>query len=388
MVMLCMYILSLTPGGVTNTIINYLKYTRHEFVIIDASREQSAKELLNFNSVKRVLPLRYPRIFRLLPERVFLVSIAKTYIKKIMNLIKTAQCKYLLTHIGITSALPEFPKDVKVIAYTHDVYWGTPRYASGSFKQIPYKSLSSIQLKSLKRIDYAMFNSYLSFLYFKHLAKANLKEYAIIPPGADFSQLQVKKNSISSPYILYIGRFWWDKRQHFLVEVFKEVAKELDEIKLVLAGVVSGKNWRYFSYVAKLINKYNLKKRVVLLPNISSTLKAFLYTNALLYANPCRSEFFGITSIEAAYYGTYVVQQLPAGNADILRQLPGVTLVPSRYAENVGYWANILANLVSEEKIIKDLGEANAAAIRKKDLSWRRYAKEVDAFIEKIIGEN
>ena len=130
-------------------------------------------------------------------------------------------------------------------------------------------------------------------------------------------------DAIETPekYFLFVGTLEPRKNLERLLEAFSKVNFSMVmDIKLVIVG---GHGWGNVN-VENWINKYNLRKRVVVMGYVSESELSFLYKNSMFLVMPSLYEGFGLPIIEAMFYGkpilTSNISSMPevAGDAAIL----------------------------------------------------------------------
>lgn len=137
----------------------------------------------------------------------------------------------------------------------------------------------------------------------------------------DYDTSVLKQLNITTPYIMYCGAI--DVRKNILgiLEAFKEVANDIQDIKLVLVGK---KEYMYQKVLLSKIENYKYKDRVIMPGFVSDTQKRVLMSNATAFLFPSFYEGFGLPLLEAMACGAPVitsnVSSLPeiSGDAGIL----------------------------------------------------------------------
>ena len=138
------------------------------------------------------------------------------------------------------------------------------------------------------------------------------KNISIIPNGIDpatYDQPQLKglfKQIYDIPsnfkIILYLGRLHKSKGIDLLIESFIETRKKIKNIKLVIIGPDDG----FKETLNDLINRFQIKKDVILLDFISNKEKISAFFDADVFVTP-KFSGFPITFLEACVCGTPIV---------------------------------------------------------------------------------
>ena len=115
----------------------------------------------------------------------------------------------------------------------------------------------------------------------------------------DFSNIKIvdiqKKYNIPQKFILYPGNFWFHKNHIRLIEAFKMVTKEFNDVYLILTG--SKKN--NYSNIIKKINDLNLSDKVTFLGYINYKDLPFVYKLSKMIIVPSLFESVSIPIYEA-----------------------------------------------------------------------------------------
>jgi glycosyltransferase involved in cell wall biosynthesis len=149
------------------------------------------------------------------------------------------------------------------------------------------------------------------------LYNVNLKKVHAIPEGINEKLKVAKENkalkkSYKKPFFIYVGNFYPHKNVEKLVEVFSQVPDTHD---LILIGPKD-----YFAgRIKNQIASSGLSERVHIFHNASLEDLAFFYGNAEGLIHPSLSEGFGLTLIEASYFGCPVI----ASNIQVFQETLG-----------------------------------------------------------------
>jgi glycosyltransferase involved in cell wall biosynthesis len=135
----------------------------------------------------------------------------------------------------------------------------------------------------------------------------------IIPTCLDTSEFRnlPQKGSFKTRYgigpeekvILFLGRIHKIKGIDLLIDAFYELSKEMDNIRLVIAGPDGG-------FLEALVNQaaeLDIQKKIIFTGGIYSSDKHAAYVDADVYVLPSRYEVFGLTVLEAWACGTPVL---------------------------------------------------------------------------------
>ena len=178
------------------------------------------------------------------------------------------------------------------------------------------------------------------------------------------------KFGIIRKYILYVGNIETRKNLTTLIKAFYEVLGSGQELQLVLAGV---KGAGYEKVIA-MIEKYNLKDRVVLTGYVNEEEKNYFLRNAELFVFLSHYEGFGIPILEAMYYELPVI----ASKIPIFEELykEAVIFVDPYDQKDV---AETIINTIKNYRKRDSLAEKGKELLKK--FSWERVAMETLEFL-------
>jgi 1,2-diacylglycerol 3-alpha-glucosyltransferase len=186
-----------------------------------------------------------------------------------------------------------------------------------------------------------------------------LKSYGLhnvinIPNGIDFKKLKCRKSEINEfkkqhmipsdkKIILYLGRVSFEKRLKQLVEAFKKI--ESNDTCLVIAG--SGP---HIEEIKKLCEKMRVK-------NIRFTgfvkNPALAYSCADVFVSASDSETFGLTFVEAMYFGLPVIGVRKFGPKELIKEGKVGFLVEPNDPNEL---ARAIERIVSNDRIRREMG--------------------------------
>lgn len=130
-----------------------------------------------------------------------------------------------------------------------------------------------------------------------------------------------KKNikTLEKKYLLSVGHF--EKRKNFnnLIKAYNQNEYLKQNYDLILVGNDSG----YKAKLDKLINNFNLNKKVKLLKNITDNQLDLYYRKASIFVFPSIYEGFGIPIIEAMHYNLPIA----ASNIEVIKEISDNQLI-------------------------------------------------------------
>jgi len=193
--------------------------------------------------------------------------------------------------------------------------------------------------------------------------------------------------------ILSVGRFTQtlhDKKQHILVEVFKQINKEgLKDWRLVLAGGMVDEGKKYVEDLGKLVKGYPIEIK----PNINlSELKQY-YKKAKIYwhaagfgeneqEHPEKMEHFGITTVEGMSAGAVPIVINKGGQPEIVKHQTNGFLWETK-EELAKYTLRLIAESRSKVKSENLWEKLSKQAIKdSQKFSKKVFCKRIDEIIE------
>ena len=129
----------------------------------------------------------------------------------------------------------------------------------------------------------------------------DLSDYKDLPQCGAFKRKYGIENH--EQIILFLSRIHKMKGPDLLVSAFSELSKELQGVKLIIAGPDDG----YLPIVNKLVASLGISDKVLVTGHLSQSDKMKAYVDSDVYVLPSFYEPFGMTLLEACACGTPVV---------------------------------------------------------------------------------
>lgn len=195
-----------------------------------------------------------------------------------------------------------------------------------------------------------------------------------LPTPANLAAIK-KKFGITGPFLLYVGTINPRKNLVFLIEVFIEIAKQHPTLQLVIVGK---KGW-YYDELFTMIDKYNLRKRVILTDYINDSDKRVLYGAATVFVFPSLYEGFGLPIIEAMALQLPVIASDRSSIPEVLGDA-GISLNPTDKAS----WVNAILKIVANRSLQKKYIAAGLKQARR--FSWKNTALQTIAVYDEVLS--
>jgi len=198
--------------------------------------------------------------------------------------------------------------------------------------------------------------------------------------GNDFHDYETSgrsKNPFEFKYVLHVSnssRISGRKNPKLLFDAFSRVTREMEDIKLVIAG----KGWKS-SVFTKYLENVGIKKRVKRLGSVEPEQLPILYHSAEAYVQTSLWESFGMPIIEAMSFGTPVVTTKAYAIPEVAKD--GVLYVDEDPEEVSNRITNVIRNPGEYEETI------NKAIGISKQYTWKRTSKATLEVYRKVVGK-
>ncbi|MEM4329666.1 MAG: glycosyltransferase [Candidatus Bilamarchaeaceae archaeon] len=198
----------------------------------------------------------------------------------------------------------------------------------------------------------------------EELRSYGLPNVEFIPNGIDFSKFKnskkvnvrakhniPKKNKI----VLYVGRISFEKKIDILLSAFKKVRATRENTTLLIVGTGP-----YLNDYVKLAKAMNLQD-VIFAGFVPDAYLPSYYKIADVFASASDTETFGLTFIEAMFFGLPVVGVNKLGASDVIKKETGLLAE----AGNAGDFGRCLSILLDHDNFAKELGKNGKNEARK-----------------------
>lgn len=267
--------------------------------------------------------------------------------------------------LALSQAMPHFT-NVSTIGFIHALDFDEA-YHPGSYKKLKRNSEFLISHADALITTSEFLKKELEETYHK-------RNISVISPGVThYPAFHTKTVKTRVPYFLFVGTFKPSKNIPTIIRAFLTFCKTTQKrYNLYLIG----SDFWLDTDLQTLINKHGKTKHIKIFPSVPNAELGTYYKNALAFISPSLYEGFGMTFLEAMFYGCPVIGStvgaLPSmiGNAGLLSNPYDVNV----FAMNM--------KKIAESKILR---KSLAAKGRKKvkQYSWIKYAKKIFAEIQK-----
>lgn len=209
----------------------------------------------------------------------------------------------------------------------------------------------------------------------------NLEKICVIPNGVDTDLFQPdtdidnQSSSNSGPTILWVGRFVRGKGVEYIIQAAKILIIECPNLKILLVGdgPLKGK-------IEDLIEKFNLKKNVIIKENIANENMPEVYQKSNMFVLPSLNEGVPKTLLEAMACGKPVILSEFPHLAELIKNA-GLTFPKG----NVHALADNIMRLVRDSELAKELGNNGRNKIVEGH-SWENTVSETIKLYEEVAG--
>ena len=285
------------------------------------------------------------------PRQILYEMWNKFNIPKVENLAKSVD----LVHAS-GGAIP--PTDLPLVATIHDLSW---REQNNWFPSRG-KRLAETWLNKARKAERIICPSETTF---KDLVKAGFDEQiiSVVPLGVkkrkvDKEQVEglLKKNSISTPFVLWVGTI--EPRKN--IPTLLKAMQQIPEVPLVLVGP---KGWE--SDLQSAIEP--MKDRVKIIGEVDEVTKHIWYEAASVFCFPSLMEGFGLPIAEAMSHGTPVVTSSTTATSEVAGD--AALLIDPKSADVI---AESIKEILNNTELAEELSKKGLD--RAKKMTWENTA--------------
>ena len=202
----------------------------------------------------------------------------------------------------------------------------------------------------------------------------DLSEYRDLPRRGEFKS----KYSIdeSAKVILYLGRIHRRKGIDLLVRAFADLAKERDDVVLVVSGPDDG----HLGELQKLIASLEINDKVRISGPIFGRTKLEAYVDAYVHVLPAADEPFGLTILEAWACGTPVIVINSCGIADWVKNAGGSVVSYDEHELKLA-----LGSLIADAVLRERFGESGRRLVRD-EFDWSKVITRLENVYASVAG--
>jgi len=247
----------------------------------------------------------------------------------------------------------------------YDILWGS-RLVKEASKVI---AVSSIEAKQCEAIGIAEDRVHVIY------PGIELAEYKTLPPKGTFRT----RYGIDSEekVILYLGRIHEIKGLGHLVRVFSDLAKQVNNTRLVIAGSDDG----YLSTLEKLVSALGIHDRVLFTGPLYERAKLEAYVDADVFVLPSVYDIFGVSVLEACACGTPVIVTDRCGIAESIAGRAGY-VVPF---DDKDKFRDALVALLTDQRLRQQFGQGGQRLVRD-EFDWSKVIAELEKVYADAAG--
>lgn len=170
--------------------------------------------------------------------------------------------------------------------------------------------------------------------------------------------------------ILYIGKIEERRNIIFLVDLLKELKKDIQGVKLFLIG--NGET-KYTRKVFEHAKQNGVFENITYFKSIKQEKIRKIYENSDVFVLPTSYEIFGMVLLESMYFGIPVVTTLNGGSSTLIDNMEDGIICPLL---DVQQWKDSIKKLIEDEEFYKKISQNEIEKI--KEYTW-------DALVEKFV---
>lgn len=198
----------------------------------------------------------------------------------------------------------------------------------------------------------------------------------MIPNGIDPINFS---NKGDDKFILYAGRFDWNKRVDMLIEAFSTLDDNYkNEFELKIVGRGYNEN-----YLKNLVKSKDIEKYVDFIPWLERSKLINLMSRCSVFVLPSLFETFGIVVIEAMASGKPVIASDTPGPQDAITQGYDGFLFEKKSVEELKKYLELC---LSNENLRKKVG-MNARKTIEEKYTFEKIAKDYIELFNELVGE-
>ncbi len=290
----------------------------------------------------------------------------------------------LFAPMNMLPALSKLIKIKKVLVIHSNLPWLHPEDLPGSFvKKIIQKLLIN---NSVKIADKIIVDSQNAKKELVQIFDKIEKKISTVYLGVDFKKQNSYSYSInsilnecSSPYLLTISS---SVKYHCIIELIEAYEMLNNHSKNAPNYIILSKKLdkNYFNLIKSKVNKSKYKNKIKLIEDLTKDEISYLYSKAKLYIFSSYCEVFGLTNLEAMYYGIPVI----TSNSSSLPEICGDAAIytdpfdPSEIEEKISM-------LLNDNKLCNDMIAKGKERVKR--FSWNRTFSETLSIINKVSIE-
>jgi len=200
-------------------------------------------------------------------------------------------------------------------------------------------------------------------------------------PVEDEAQLVAIRQKYALPerYLLYLGGFDQRKNLSTLLRAFALLVNKQQQVRLVIAGRLPGRDSPLFPDSRRLVRELGLKERVIFTGWVPEEDKPALFSGATAFVFPSLYEGFGLPAVEALACGTPAIASNRSSLPEVVGE-GGILVEPT----DVGALAEAMEVLLADDTLRAELRQRALAQAAK--FSWKQTALETLAVYRKAVG--
>lgn len=201
----------------------------------------------------------------------------------------------------------------------------------------------------------------------------------IVNPGIDLTPLTKQVTKTQNPSLLYLGRLRDYKNIDIAIKAFSKVVKKIPEATFTIGGEGDREN-----DLKDLVKRLGITESVIFLGRVSDEVRNELYSMSWLSIQPSSHEGWGITVIEANFYGCPVIASNIAGLRDsVVDKKTGILVKP----KSISGFAKAITRVFNSSSTRQKM--SNLGKERAKKFNWSENTNHfLDALQTYFLSKN
>ena len=211
----------------------------------------------------------------------------------------------------------------------------------------------------------------------KSMEKRGFQKIETVGVGLDISRFSeckqdnnLFKRQGGTKYLLYVGVLEDRRNILFLLDVFSEIIKRRDNVKLVVIG--RGKE-EYIALCKKKIEELGLEDRIIYKDKMPQSQLPAIYRSCDVFLLPSKYEIFGMVLLEAMRFGVPIVTSWNGGSSTLIESGENGVILDSF---NVKDWASEVIKLLDSDEYAARISK-NEANMSTGKFTWNEIAETI-----------
>ncbi len=200
------------------------------------------------------------------------------------------------------------------------------------------------------------------------------EEFRELPPREELERRYPELNG--KKVLLFLGRIHPIKGLDILIEAFGQIAKDRNDVRLVIAGPDSE---GYQAQVEQMLETAEVRDRVIFTGMLSGREKLAALSRADICTIPSYSEVRSIVALEAMICGVPIVITRQCQFPEVAETKAGIVIEP-----NADQLAETLTKLIDSPQLCDEMG-ANGRRLVLERFTWDKIAEQMIGLYQSVL---